>query len=264
MIAQLYRRWCLEPWIRLDQEAAVERAGTGFDTRVAILLIVAALVLVFEEYFGDRPNFDQVFERYAALWRYYQLGSFAWWSAAKLIGYLLVPVACLSALRLDPRDCGLTFAGFRRHVWIYAALYLAILPVLVGVSFTRAFQDTYPFYKLAARSWLDFLLWEAMYASTFLGLEFFFRGFLLFPLKRAFGSYAIFVAVLPYCMLHFHKPLAEVIGAIFAGILLGTLALVTRSIWCGVLIHVSVAWTMDVLAMVQVYGLPGSARGVRP
>ena len=41
----------------------------------------------------------------------------------------------------------------------------------------------------------------------------------------------------------------ETFGAIGAGLILGTLAMRTRSIWGGVLIHVGVAMTMDVLAL---------------
>jgi len=68
------------------------------------------------------------------------------------------------------------------------------------------------------------------------------------------------VMIVPYCMIHFHKPVAEVCGAVFAGIVLGTLAMATRSIWCGVLIHLSVAWSMDALATAHTYGWPGSGR----
>jgi membrane protease YdiL (CAAX protease family) len=50
-------------------------------------------------------------------------------------------------------------------------------------------------------------------------------------------------------MIHYGKPLPETMGAIGAGLLLGTLAMRTRSIWGGVLIHVGVATTMDVLAL---------------
>ena len=261
---RLYRRWFLEPWTRLNEEAAQERVP-GFDHRVLAVMVIAALVLVFQEYWGDRPNWDAYFGRYATKWHdWYQLGSFAWWSGAKVFGYLIVPMVTIKVMGLRWKDLGLSTEGFAKHAWIYGVLYLAILPVVVGASFTRAFQATYPFYKLAARSWTDFVAWELMYASTFLALEVFFRGFLLFPLKRALGSYAIFVMIVPYCMIHFHKPVAEVVGAIFAGIVLGTLAMVTRSVWCGVLIHISVAWTMDLCAMLQVYGVPGSGRVVNP
>jgi membrane protease YdiL (CAAX protease family) len=264
MVARLYRRWFHDPWVRINEEAAAERVP-GLDRRVPAILIVVALIMVFQEYFGDRPSFDQYFGRYADRWHtWYQLGSFGWWSGSKVVGYLVVPLVAARLMRMPLADLGLSTKGFAKHAWIYGVLYLAILPVVVGASFTPAFQATYPFYKLAARSWTDFVAWELMYASTFLALEVFFRGFLLFPLKRALGAYAIFVMIVPYCMIHFHKPIAEVVGAIFAGIVLGTLAMVTRSVWCGVLIHISVAWTMDLCAMLQVYGVPGSGRVYNP
>ncbi len=96
-----------------------------------------------------------------------------------------------------------------------------------------------------------FLLWESMYAVQFVVLEFFFRGFLLFSLARYIGVYAVFVMVIPYCMVHFGKPFAEVLAAIPAGVLLGYLALKTRSIWLGAALHIAVAWTMDVLSLAQ-------------
>jgi membrane protease YdiL (CAAX protease family) len=95
-----------------------------------------------------------------------------------------------------------------------------------------------------------------MYSAQFFSLEFFFRGFMLQALKRSLGAYAIFVMVVPYCMIHFGKPMPETLGAIAAGLVLGTLALRTGSIWAGFLIHVSVVWTMDLLALIQTNRLP--------
>jgi membrane protease YdiL (CAAX protease family) len=259
---RLYRRVFVDTWERLNREAAEERAAApGFDNRVMVVLILAALVLVFQEYYGDRPNFDAALGARFAGSKYYSLYGFAWWSGAKIVGYLVVPaLATWGLLRGRLRDYGFAMRGVGQHLWIYVALYLAILPVVVIASYTRPFLDTYPFYKYAPRSWGDFFAWELMYGASFLALEFFFRGFLLFALKRTMGAYAIFVMIVPYCMIHFHKPVAEVCGAIFAGIILGTLAMATRSIWCGVLIHVSVAWTMDLLALLHTTGLPGSGR----
>ncbi len=257
-----YQRLFVETWERLNHEAAEERrAHPGFDRRVMIVLILAAFILVFQEYYGDRPNFDEYLGARFEGSRWYALGSFGWWAGAKVLGYLIVPaLAVWGLLRGRLRDYGLSMEGMRRHVWIYVALYLAILPIVAVASYTRPFLHTYPFYKMAARSWTDYVAWELMYGASFLALEFFFRGFLLFALKRTMGAYAIFVMIVPYCMIHFHKPVTEVCGAIFAGIVLGTLAMATRSIWCGVLIHVSVAWTMDALALLHTTGFPGSGR----
>ena len=47
--------------------------------------------------------------------------------------------------------------------------------------------------------------------------------------------------IVPYCMIHYGKPMPETLGAIVAGLILGTLAMRTRSIWGGVLIHIGVA-----------------------
>jgi hypothetical protein len=125
--------------------------------------------------------------------------------------------------------------------------------VVSGDGLSPPFQHTYPF-KLAARSWTDFLLWGSSMGGS--SPRCFFRGFMLQALRRTMGAYAIFVMVVPYCMIHFGKPMPETLGAIAAGLVLGTLALRTGSIWAGFLIHVSVAWTMDLLALVQTGRLP--------
>jgi hypothetical protein len=77
----------------------------------------------------------------------------------------------------------------------------------------------------------------------------FFRGFWLGALRRSFGSGAIFAMAVPYCMIHFQKPFLEVVGAIVAGIALGSLSMKTRSIYQGFLVHITVAGLMDWLAL---------------
>jgi membrane protease YdiL (CAAX protease family) len=79
-------------------------------------------------------------------------------------------------------------------------------------------------------------------------------------LARYIGSLAIFVMVVPYAMIHLGKPIAECFGSILAGIALGTIALRTGSIWGGVLVHCTVAWSMDLLALLRtgkLFGLFG-------
>ncbi len=64
--------------------------------------------------------------------------------------------------------------------------------------------------------------------------------------------------IVPYCMIHYGKPMPETLGAIGAGLILGTLAMRTKSIWGGVLIHIGVAMTMDVLALQGCPTTPGT------
>ena len=63
---------------------------------------------------------------------------------------------------------------------------------------------------------------------------------------------------LPYLMLHFPKLWPESMGAILFGFFLGILAVRSRSIWGGVAVHVSIALTMDIAALLQTRGLPDS------
>ena len=60
---------------------------------------------------------------------------------------------------------------------------------------------------------------------------------------------AVAVMLVAYTMLHFTKPYLEASGAVIAGLVLGYLALRTRSIWGGITVHGMVAVTMDLAAL---------------
>jgi membrane protease YdiL (CAAX protease family) len=243
------RRISIDQWRAIDAETVRDPEDAGrASAHVLIVLITVAVALTLQEYLGGHDTYERLFPRDGT--RYWELRGYAWWSGWRLIGYVIIPMivlACLPGQRI--RDHHLSPRGFFKHLWVYAALFAAVLPAVLLASTTTAFRHTYPFYRLANRSLIDLVLWEALYALQFLSLEFFFRGFILHGLRRALGANAIFVMLVPYCMIHYGKPLPETIGAIGAGLILGTLAMRTRSIWGGVLIHVGVATTMDVLAL---------------
>lgn len=281
-VLRCLERYLYEPWLAIDAEwrreltdggaapaaptgaapgrgrqrrapAATAAGGTAapaaFDWRPLVVLTTVAVALSIQEYWGDRGKFRELFPEQPGD-AYWLLKSYVWWSGWRFFGYVVLPVLAIWLLPGERlRDYHISLRGFRRHLWIYAVLFLLILPLVVIVSRSPAFHHTYPFYKLANRSVFDFVAWELLYALQFLSLEFFFRGFMLRGLRARFGSGAIFVMVVPYCMIHFGKPMPETLGAIVAGIVLGTLAMRTRSIWGGVVIHVAVALTMDLLAL---------------
>jgi membrane protease YdiL (CAAX protease family) len=264
-----FGRFFLDTWKQMDDEARLERrarkdAGLGWDARPIIALVTGAVCLTLMEYFGGNSTFRDLLEWQGGLgaWadldrdQFGRLWGFVWWSGWRVLGYLLIPVVVILATRQRVRDQGLETAGFTQHVWIYVFAFHVVFICVVLVSYTHEFSTYYPFYKGATRSWFDFLTWELLYAAQFLSLEFFFRGWWLKALKPMMGSHAIFAMVVPYCMIHYGKPFPETMGAIVAGIVLGTLAMKTRSIWSGFLIHVSVAISMDVAALMQTEGMP--------
>jgi membrane protease YdiL (CAAX protease family) len=173
----------------------------------------------------------------------------AFWVGCRVLCYFLLPIGTLLALGHNPLNFGFRVRGISRHLPLYGLLAIVMLPIVVAVSFFPAFQRYYPFHDYAGQSLRGLLLWEALYALQFVTLEFFYRGFLLFSLERYLGIYAIFVMVIPYCMVHFGKPFVETLAAIPAGVVLGALALRTRSIWPGALLHIAVGWSMDLLSL---------------
>ena len=268
------RRFFIDSWRVLDAEAAVERqarrdTNAGHDWRPLVALVVGALMLTAMEYVGHRPTFqtllDTLIESYGegSIWaaardsKFFELYTFVYWSGWRVLGYFIVPALVVKfAFRRPLSEYGLRGKGFAKHLWVYGVFYCIVLVGVVGVSYTRSFSTHYPFYDYASRSWGDFLMWEVLYAAQFFSLEFFFRGFWLRACKTQMGSAAVLAMIVPYCMIHYGKPLPETLGAIFAGMALGTLAMRTRSIWGGILIHVGIAVSMDVAALLQTTGLP--------
>jgi membrane protease YdiL (CAAX protease family) len=259
-------------WRELDAKALAARqalaARGAVDYRPALALTLVALVLTMHEYFGKPEFYVRVLHDALAahakahphgwinLDRYDELYMRSWWGLTRIAGYLL-PLAVWPLFFRGDRivDFGLRTRGFLTHAWIYALCVAVMVPLLFLVSRQPDFADYYPMYKQAGRSWLDFAIWEVVYIGQFLTLEIFFRGFLLRAL-RTFGAGAIWAMVVPYCMIHYGKPYLEACAAIIAGVVLGSLAMRTRSIYAGFLVHGTVAILMDVLSLARRGALP--------
>ena len=183
-----------------------------------------------------------------------ELARLVFWAATCLVAYVVLPAAAIKLLIGRPlSEYGLAWRGISGHAWMYGAMLAVMVPAVIAVSFTAGFQAKYPFYRLGEGEslWPYFACWEVLYALQFIGLEFFFRGFLVHGTRRRLGYYSVLVMTIPYAMLHFQKPPLETLGAIAAGVVLGTLSLNTRSIWWGAGLHISVAYTMDGAALLQ-------------
>ncbi len=188
-----------------------------------------------------------------------ELAGYCWWTGCHLLTFILLPWLVIRfVFRERMCDFGWRWNQVSEHWRGYLLLLSPILVFVVLVSQGEDFVHHYPFYRNAGRSWLDLLLWELLYLSQFVFLEFFFRGFMLNALRPALGANAIWVMCVPYMMIHFPKLWLEATGAILFGLFLGILALQSRSIWGGVLVHAGVALSMDVAALLQKNQLPGS------
>lgn len=184
----------------------------------------------------------------------FQLLDLCYWAFCSFFFYFLVPIIVIKYIfKESTLTYGLSMKNLTKSFKIYGYFLLIMLPLIYLASHTKQFQDSYPFYRMdyMNSSKNHLIIWEIFYFLQFIGLEFFFRGFMVHSLKKQFGFYSIFIMMIPYCMIHFGKPWPETLGAIVAGIILGSMSLKSNSIWLGVLLHFSVAIAMDCFSLLN-------------
>jgi len=181
------------------------------------------------------------------------LYNLVWWVFVSMIFYFVVPALVVTfGQKRSLSEIGLSFRienGFLKLLVLCVAI---MLPLVYLMSLTAGFAAKYPFLKVYNGSpyvGATFVIWELIYFLQFFGLEFFFRGFLLHSLKPTLGLYSIFAMTVPYTMIHFQKPMPEAFAAIFAGVFLGWLSFKNGNIWMGLILHCTVAFSMDILAL---------------
>lgn len=155
----------------------------------------------------------------------------------------------LWGLRARVEEFGMAPAEGRAG-WILAGVgYALMLPVLVIAARQPAFQATYPLRQLVRQQPGMLLYWELSYGFYFFLWEWFFRGFLLFGLRRGFGWHALWLQAIPFGLLHWGKPPLEMASAFPGGLLLGLLAWRSESFLPCFALHWAIAASMDGLAI---------------
>jgi membrane protease YdiL (CAAX protease family) len=244
-----------------DLYKAIEEDFSVLDRRAIGALVYTAIALTCIYYLGSSQKFVDLLNqtRFAAYVELLfsndknNLPSLAYWVVIITLFYFVIPALGIKyVLKRDLKDYGLNLNIEKGFGKLYLQCAAVMLPLVYMVSLTDGFANKYPFLKVYNGEpyfGSALLVWELLYFLQFFGLEFFFRGFLVHSLKRALGFYSIFVMTVPYCMIHFGKPMTESFAAIFAGIFLGWLSYKNNNIWLGLLLHCTVALAMDVLAL---------------
>lgn len=231
------------------------------DRRTIVILVSVAVLLTIRAYFFRWADLQWLVERLSPWWpalrslvapEHAEFSRLVYWCLGQNLTYVVGPLLLIKLVLRDPlTDYGVKLRGMFRFASVYLAMFLLMAPLIFWLSQTRSFQHTYPFYQPASGEplWPKLIVWELLYASQFVALEFFFRGYMVHGTKHQFGPYCVLVMAVPYCMIHFQKPLPETLGAVIAGIVLGLMSLKTRSIWMGAALHIAVAWSMDAAAL---------------
>ncbi len=165
---------------------------------------------------------------------------------------------------LFERESYKSMYGIRSTHWDWKPYLILFLLLVVTIGLGSFFNDLrayYPRYLLtqggeyAATSgfdeWILVAIYELAYGSDFISIELFFRGALVLAFYRYLGGYVVLAMVASYVCLHFGKPLTEALSSAVGGYVLGVIALHSRNIWGGVVLHVGVAWLMEFYGWLQ-------------
>ncbi len=130
----------------------------------------------------------------------------------------------------------------------YLTLLILMVPLIAFASTQADFLKSYP--KGAAilhqgASGVEVFIYELVYGLDFVAVEFFIRGFMVLALARLIGPSVILPLAAFYLTIHFGKPMFETISSFFGGMILGIVAFYSRSIFGGIIVHLGIAWMME-------------------
>lgn len=192
---------------------------------------------------------------------------------------LLWPPLCfiLIVLRREASEFGMTAGDLKKGALFALVGFLLFLPVLFIMAPTPAAQNYY-IGNLLSQSraiygvrfspgigyvggvidWGRLAFHECVFGFYMFCWEWFFRGFLLFGVRRAFPDwFAVVFQALLFFALHWGKPLPELFSSLAGGLFLGVVALRLRSFLPCFFIHWLISMTFDFAVLYFHFRSPG-------
>jgi membrane protease YdiL (CAAX protease family) len=220
--------------------------GTFFSreqTKPTIILLLAAILPTLHLYFGSILFASKSFPSISSF------GASIYMFLAFFLLMGIIPLLIILFVFKEPlKDYGFTLGDWRKGLplALFLTIIIAIL-LLLPSSQTPDFRITYPFDKSAGDSIFSFIRFELLRGLIFYtAWEFFFRGFMLFGLRKHVGDWlAICIQTIPSCLWHVGLPIGEILSSILAGILFGMIAIRTKSIFWVFLLHYFIGLFLD-------------------
>lgn len=212
-----------------------------------------AILILAPGFFSFRVNFDWqqswIIDKWTGADQAFYLHSINW---LVRVFVLLIPVFIIWLLK-DTSIRPFYGAAPLDSLKPYLLMLLIMVPILALASTQGDFLQVYPkaqlLNKIPTDNWVDkwrYVVFELCYGFDFVSIEFFFRGFLILSLMRICGMHCIIPVACFYCAIHLGKPMAEAISSFFGGTLLGIVVYNTGSIWGGLIVHLGIAWMMEI------------------
>lgn len=240
---QSLKKEILEQWKKLKL----------LDKKVVIVFLAVAVLQTVSWYYTSRKYFRANFYyQYFSGDELIKLYEYLFWFIGDLFTLFILPIFIIKIfLKEKITDYGLKFGDYKIGMSVTILSIIIMLPILWFVSASPEFAAKYPHLQMAKNDWMIFLVYEmGMFAYLF-AWEFIWRGFMLFGLEAKFGYYAIFIQMIPFVILHNGKPELETFSAIIGAIILGVVALRTRSFLYGVFIHFAIMLGIDLFSTIR-------------
>jgi membrane protease YdiL (CAAX protease family) len=199
---------------------------------------------------------------FGVLWRLrYEFGHYEMYIVANVLTLFFAPMlAIFFIFREEASNFGFAISDSRRVRWLTVAMLVIMLVILIPVSRIKEYQDFYPIFKQFGSFYggiykygdiRGLLYGWASYGLYLFCWEFYFRGYLLFGLYRTIKWPAIIIQAILFGILHLGKVPSEVASSFLAGIILGILALRSKSFLPCFALHWLVSLSMDAFVLMR-------------
>jgi membrane protease YdiL (CAAX protease family) len=222
------------------------------DRKVLAIFFSVAILQTISWYFTSRNFFRlNIFPSYQQNPDIYLI-EYLFWFIGDFFTFFVIPFFIIRYLLKEKMSAyGVQLGNWQVGIKISIILVLVTLPLIWMASASESFSGKYP-HLLSLRSvWSKFFIYEVGMLIYMFAWEFIWRGFMLFGLEEKFGYYAVLIQMIPFLILHNGKPMAETFGAIIGGVALGILAFRTRSFIYGIIVHMSMMFSIDFICTLR-------------
>ena len=225
----------------------------SLDIKTVIVFFSSIILITISWYYSNPKYFNEIFNFHRSFdLNIESLFSFSYWFVLDTILFLIIPIIIIKfLLREKIINYGIGL-GNKNLGFTIAILSIGLfLPIILIISSSDNFVKYFPLMESAKDNYVIFITYEILFLLFIFSWEFIFRGFMLFGLEKKFGLYAIFIQMIPFVILHNGKPFIETFASIFGALFLGYLALRTRSIFYGFIIHAIILISLDLIAYLK-------------
>ncbi len=223
-------------------------------SKPTLILLMAAIIPTLHSYIGSREFFMNAFIATITDVSILQWYSVIYFFIAAFVLMGVIPALVTKFILKEKLfDYGVRLGNKKGGLTAVAVLFPIIaFAFLLPAAYQKEMRDFYPLFKGALE---DYSIFQAMEITRglffYTAWEFFFRGFLLFGMRKYVGDWnAILIQTIPSCLWHIGYPAGEIFMSIPAGIMFGILALRTRSIVYPFLLHWFIGVALDVFIII--------------